>query len=59
MPIIGALVRLLGARIRWVLVITLVVGGLAVLGLVAGLRTIEDQAASALNPVQRTFRSGR
>ena len=56
MPIIGALVRLLGARIRWVLVITFVVGGLAVLGLVGWAATIEDQAASALNPVQRTFR---
>ncbi len=56
MPIIGPLVRLLGARTRWVLLIVLVVGGLTLLGLVGWAATIEDRAATALNPVQRAFR---
>lgn len=56
MPIIGPLVRLLGARTRWVLLVVLVVGGLTLLGLVGWAATIEDRAATALNPVQRAFR---
>ena len=56
MPILGALVRLLGARTRWVLAISLVVGGLILLGLIGWAATIEDTAATALNPVQRAFR---
>ncbi len=56
MPLIGALLRLLGARTRWVLGIALLVGGLVVLGLIGWTATIEDRAATALNPVQRAFR---
>ena len=56
MPILGALVRLLGARTRWVLLIALLVGGLTLLGLVGWAATIEDTAATALDPVQRAFR---
>ena len=48
--------RLLGARIRWVLAATLLVGVLALLGMVGWAATIEDTAATALNPVQRAFR---
>lgn len=56
MPILGALIRLLGARTRWVLLVVLIVGGLTLLGLVGWAATIEDRAATALNPVQRAFR---
>lgn len=56
MPLLGALIRLLGARTRWVLLIVLVVGGLTLLGLIGWAATIEDRAATALNPVQRAFR---
>lgn len=56
MPLLGALIRLLGARTRWVLLIALVVGGLTLLGLIGWAATIEDRAATALNPVQRAFR---
>ena len=53
---IGALLRLLGARIRWALAITALVALLAFLGLVGWSATIEDTAATTLNPVQRAFR---
>ena len=56
MPILGALVRLLGARTRWVLGISLLVGTLTLLGLIGWAATIEDTAATAINPVQRAFR---
>ena len=56
MPLIGALVRLLGLRTRWVLLIALLVGALAFLGMVGWAATIEDTATTALNPVQRAFR---
>lgn len=56
MPLIGALVRLLGARTRWVIGIVVLVAVLALLGLVGWAATIEDRAATALNPVQRAFR---
>jgi len=39
-----------------VLLIALVVGGLTLLGLIGWAATIEDRAATALNPVQRAFR---
>lgn len=38
------------------LLIALVVGGLTLLGLIGWAATIEDRAATALNPVQRAFR---
>lgn len=38
------------------LLIVLLVGGLTLLGLVGWAATVEDQAATALNPVQRAFR---
>lgn len=53
---IGALLRLLGARIRWVLAISVLVAALAMIGLIGWAATIEDTAATALNPVQRAFR---
>ena len=56
MPILGALVRLLGARTRWIIGISLLVGALTLLGLIGWAATIEDTAATALNPVQRAFR---
>lgn len=56
MPFLGALIRLLGARTRWVLLVVLIVGGLTLLGLIGWAATIEDRAATALNPVQRAFR---
>lgn len=56
MPVLGALFRLLGARTRWVLGIGLLVGGLILLGLIGWAATVEDTAATALNPVQRAFR---
>lgn len=56
MPLIGALVRLLGARIRWILGIGALIALLALLGVIGWAATIEDQAATALNPVQRAFR---
>lgn len=56
MPLLSALIRFLGARTRWVLVISLLVGGLTLLGLIGWAATIEDRAATALNPVQRAFR---
>ncbi len=56
MPILGALVRLLGARTRWVLGISLLVGALTLLGLIGWAATIEDTATTALNPIQRAFR---
>ena len=56
MPLLGALLRLLGARTRWVLLVALIVGGLTLLGLIGWAATIEDRAATALNPVQRAFR---
>jgi len=39
-----------------VLLIALIVGGLTLLGLIGWAATIEDRAATALNPVQRAFR---
>ena len=56
MPVLRALIRLLGARARWFLGIALLVGALALLGLIGWAATIEDTAATALNPVQRAFR---
>lgn len=60
MPLIGALVRplvrLLGMRIRWVLGIAALIALLALLGVIGWAATIEDTAATALNPVQRAFR---
>ena len=56
MPVIGALVRLLGARTRWVIGIAVLVALLTLLGMVGWAATIEDTAATALNPVQRAFR---
>ncbi len=56
MPLIGALVRLLGARIRWILGIGALIALLALLGVIGWAATIEDTAATALNPVQRAFR---
>ncbi len=55
-PLIGALVRFLGARTRWIMAIVALVALLTVLGLVGWAATIEDTAATALNPVQRAFR---
>lgn len=56
MPLIGALLRFLGARTRWVIGIIALVALLTLLGLVGWAATIEDTATSALNPVQRAFR---
>ena len=56
MPLIGAVIRLLGIRTRWVLGIALVVGLLVLLGMIGLAATVEDTAATALNPVQRAFR---
>lgn len=56
MPILRALVGLLGARLRWLIAVGLLVGGLVLLGLIGWAATIEDTAATALNPVQRAFR---
>ncbi len=56
MPLLGALLRFLGARTRWLIGITLLTVLLAVLGLIGWAATIEDTASSALNPVQRLFR---
>ncbi|MDE2890964.1 MAG: rod shape-determining protein MreC [Chloroflexota bacterium] len=56
MPLIGALIRLIGARARWVIAIAALVAVLTLLGLVGWAATIEDTAATALNPVQRAFR---
>ena len=60
MPLFGAffrfLIRLLGSRTRWVLFIAMLVAGLALLGMIGWAATIEDTAATALNPVQRAFR---
>ncbi len=53
---IGALLRLLGARIRWVIGIGLLVAVLSLLGVIGWAATLEDSAATALNPVQRAFR---
>ena len=53
---IGALLRLLGARIRWVLGIGVLVAILALLGAIGWAATLEDAASSSLNPVQRAFR---
>ncbi|MXX81465.1 MAG: rod shape-determining protein MreC [Chloroflexi bacterium] len=55
-PLLGALVRFLGARTRWLVGVTLLTVLLALLGLVGWGATIEDTAANALNPVQRVFR---
>jgi len=54
--LLGAIIRLLGARTRWILGIALLIGALTLLGLVGWAATIEDTAATALNPVQRAFR---
>ena len=43
-------------RTRWVLGIALVVGLLVLLGMIGWAATVEDTAATALNPVQRAFR---
>ncbi len=56
MPLIGALLRLIGARARWLIAIAALVAVLTLLGLVGWAATIEDTAATALNPVQRAFR---
>ncbi len=56
MPWIGALVRLLGARTRWILASALLISLLALLGMIGWAATVEDTAATALNPVQRAFR---
>ena len=56
MSILGALVRLLGARTRWLIGISLLIAGLTLLGLIGWAATIEDTAATALNPLQRAFR---
>ena len=56
MPLIGALFRLIGARARWLFAIAALVAVLTLLGLVGWAATIEDTAATALNPVQRAFR---
>ena len=56
MPLIGALFRLIGARARWLIAIAALVVVLTLLGLVGWAATIEDTAATALNPVQRAFR---
>ncbi len=56
MSLLGAIIRLLGARTRWILGIALLIGALTLLGLVGWAATIEDTAATALNPVQRAFR---
>ena len=56
MQLLGELFGLLGARIRWVLVMLLLVGVLALLGVIGWAATLEDEAATALNPVQRIFR---
>lgn len=56
MPLIGALIRLIGARARWLIAIAALVAVLTLLGLVGWAATIEDTAATALNPVQRAFR---
>lgn len=56
MPLIGALFRLIGARARWLIAIAALVAVLTLLGLVGWAATIEDTAATALNPVQRAFR---
>lgn len=53
---IGALFRLLGARLRWLLAIALLVAVLALLGAIGWTATLEDTASDALNPVQRAFR---
>ena len=54
--LISALIRLLGARIRWTIAIVLLVAVLALLGTLGWAATIEDTAATSLNPVQRAFR---
>ncbi|MCY3732719.1 MAG: rod shape-determining protein MreC [Chloroflexi bacterium] len=56
MPLIGALIRLIGRRARWLIAIAALVAVLTLLGLVGWAATIEDTAATALNPVQRAFR---
>ncbi len=56
MPVLGALVRLLGARTRWVLGITVLISLITLLGLIGWAATVEDTAVSALHPVQRAFR---
>ncbi|MCY3923201.1 MAG: rod shape-determining protein MreC [Chloroflexi bacterium] len=56
MPLIGALIRLIGGRARWLIGIAALVAVLTLLGLVGWAATIEDTAATALNPVQRAFR---
>lgn len=56
MPLIGALIRLIGGRARWLIAIAALVALLTLLGLVGWAATIEDTAATALNPVQRAFR---
>lgn len=56
MPLIGALIRLIGGRARWLIAIAALVAVLTLLGLVGWAATIEDTAATALNPVQRAFR---
>ncbi len=53
---IRGLLRLLGARIRWVIGIALLVAVLTLLGVIGWAATLEDSAATALNPVQRAFR---
>ncbi len=53
---IRGLLRLLGARIRWVIGIALLVAVLTLLGAIGWAATLEDSAATALNPVQRAFR---
>ena len=53
---IRGLLGLLGARIRWVIGIALLVAVLTLLGAIGWAATLEDSAATALNPVQRAFR---
>ncbi len=54
--LLAALLRLIGQRTRWVLGIAALVAVLVLLGLVGWSATIEDNAATALNPLQRAFR---
>ncbi len=56
MPLLGALVRLLGARGRWILGIALLISLLTLLGLIGWAAAVEDTASTALHPVQRAFR---
>ena len=56
MPLLGALIRLLGARSRWILSIALLISLLTLLGLIGWAAAVEDTASTALHPVQRAFR---